>query len=147
VDHICIISIKFGGNWLFTGFQNMFFDTNFLFFVTVTATLDDSRRSSIKILKEDHICILSTWFDCIWFFTGFWNIFLMNFFTNFLFIVTMVAMFDGGCGPQPLFWKNITYVSNLIAIYNCSWFFCWFYPYVLFIDMVAMMVGRQGHRT
>ena len=22
-----------------------------------------------------------------------------------------------------------------------------FYPYVLFIDMVAMMVGRQGHQT
>ena len=22
-----------------------------------------------------------------------------------------------------------------------------FYPYVLFIDMAAMMVGRQGHRT
>jgi hypothetical protein len=58
VDHICIISIKFGGNWHFTGFLNMFFDNNFLFFVTVTATLDDSRRSSIKILKEDHICIL-----------------------------------------------------------------------------------------
>ena len=33
----------------------MFFDNNFLFFVTVTATLDDSRRSSINILKEDHI--------------------------------------------------------------------------------------------
>jgi hypothetical protein len=31
----------------------MFFDNNFLFFVT--ATLDDSRRSSIKILKENHI--------------------------------------------------------------------------------------------
>jgi hypothetical protein len=31
----------------------MFFDNNFLFFVTVTATLDDSQRSSIKILKED----------------------------------------------------------------------------------------------
>jgi hypothetical protein len=46
------------------------FDNNFLFFVTVTATLDDSRRSSIKILKEDHICILSIWFDCIWLFTG-----------------------------------------------------------------------------
>jgi hypothetical protein len=28
-----------------------------------------------------------------------------------------------------------------------SGFFCWFYTYVLFIDMVAMMVGRQGHRT
>jgi hypothetical protein len=26
-------------------------------------------------------------------------------------------MFDGEWGPQPLFWKNITYVSNLIAIY------------------------------
>ena len=37
----------------------MFFDNNFLFFVTMTATLDDSWRSSIKILKEDHICILS----------------------------------------------------------------------------------------
>jgi hypothetical protein len=63
--------IKFGGNWLFTGFLIMFFDNNFLFFVTVTATLDDSRRSSIKILKEDHICILSIWFDCILLFTGF----------------------------------------------------------------------------
>ena len=73
----------------------MFFDNNFLFFVTVTATLDDSRRSSIKILKEDHICILSIWFDCISLFTGFQNNFLMNFFNNFLFIVTMVAMFDG----------------------------------------------------
>jgi hypothetical protein len=71
VDHICIISIKFGGNWIFTGFLNIFSDNNFLFFVTVTATLDDSRRSSIKILKEDHICILSIWFDCIWLFTGF----------------------------------------------------------------------------
>jgi hypothetical protein len=30
------------------------FDNNFLFFVTVTATLDDSRRSSVKIFKEDH---------------------------------------------------------------------------------------------
>jgi hypothetical protein len=30
--------------------------------------LDDSRRSSIKILKEDHICILSIWFDCFWLF-------------------------------------------------------------------------------
>jgi hypothetical protein len=69
----------------------MFFDNNFLFFVTVTATLDDSRRSSITILKEDHICILSIWFDCISLFTGFQN----NFFNNFLFIVTMVAMFDG----------------------------------------------------
>jgi hypothetical protein len=48
----------------------MFFDNNFLFFVTVTVTLDDRRRSSIKILKEDHICILSIWFDCIWLFTG-----------------------------------------------------------------------------
>jgi hypothetical protein len=41
-----------------TGFLpdfKMFFDNNFLFFVTVTATLDDSRRSSIKILKEEHI--------------------------------------------------------------------------------------------
>jgi hypothetical protein len=28
-------------------------------------------------------------------------ILLMNFFTNFLFIVMMVAMFDGGWGPQP----------------------------------------------
>jgi hypothetical protein len=28
-----------------------------------------------------------------------------------------------------------------------NWFFCWFYPYVLFIDMAAMMVVRQGHRT
>jgi hypothetical protein len=37
---------------------NMFFDNHFLFFVTVTAMLDDSRRSSIKILKEDHICLL-----------------------------------------------------------------------------------------
>jgi hypothetical protein len=36
--------------------SHIFFDNNFLFFVTVTATLDDSRRSSIKILKEDHIC-------------------------------------------------------------------------------------------
>jgi hypothetical protein len=61
-----VISIKCGGNLLFTGFQNMFFDNNFLFFVTVTATLDDSRRSSIKILKENHICIISIWFDCIW---------------------------------------------------------------------------------
>jgi hypothetical protein len=26
-------------------------------------------------------------------------------------------------------------------------FFCLFYPYVLFIEMAAMMVGRQGHRT
>ena len=42
-----------------------FVDNNFLFFVTVTATLDDSQRSSIKMLKEDHICILSIWFDCI----------------------------------------------------------------------------------
>jgi hypothetical protein len=25
----------------------------------------------------------------------------MIFFTNFLFIATNVAMFDGGCGPQP----------------------------------------------
>jgi hypothetical protein len=33
----------------------MFFDNNFLFFVTVTATLDDSWRSSIKILKEGKI--------------------------------------------------------------------------------------------
>jgi hypothetical protein len=41
------------------------FDNNFLFFVTVTATLDDSRRSSITILKEDHICILSIWFEYI----------------------------------------------------------------------------------
>ena len=71
VDHICIISIKFGGNWHFTGFLNMFFDNNFLFFVTVTATLDDSRRSSIKILKEDHISIPSIWFDCIRLFTGY----------------------------------------------------------------------------
>jgi hypothetical protein len=38
VDHICIISIQFGGNWLFTGFYNMFFDNNFLFFVTVMMT-------------------------------------------------------------------------------------------------------------
>jgi hypothetical protein len=98
-------------------FLKFFFDNNFLFFVTV-----DSRRSSIKILKEDHICILSIWFDCIWLFTGFQNNFLMNFFTNFLFIVTMVAMFDGGWGPQPYFWKNITYVSNLIAIYSKGFF-------------------------
>jgi hypothetical protein len=79
----------------------MLFDNNFLFFVTVMATLDDSRRSSIKILKEDQICIPSIWFDCIWLFTGYYNNFLMNFFTNFLIIVTMVAMFDGEWGPQP----------------------------------------------
>ena len=46
----------------------------------------------------------------------------MNFFTNFLFLVTMVAMFDGEWGPQPYFWKNITYVSNLIAIYSKGFF-------------------------
>jgi hypothetical protein len=40
----------------------------------------------------------------------------MNFFTSFQLIVSMVAMFDGEWGPQPKFWKNITYVSNLIAI-------------------------------
>ena len=28
-----------------------------------------------------------------------------------------------------------------------SGFFCLFYPYVLFIEMAAMMVGRQGDRT
>jgi hypothetical protein len=43
------------------------------------------------------------------------------------------------------------YVSNLIAIYSKGFFWvflidfvCCFYPYVLFIDMVAMMVGQQG---
>jgi hypothetical protein len=36
-------------------FKIYYFDNNFLFFVTVTVTLDDSRRSSIKILKEDHM--------------------------------------------------------------------------------------------
>ena len=32
VDHVCIISIKFRGNWLYTGFWNMLFDCNYLFF-------------------------------------------------------------------------------------------------------------------
>jgi hypothetical protein len=66
----------------------------------------------------------------------------VNFFKNLL---LWVAMFDGGWGP-PLFWKNITYVSNLIAIYSkaffwifLNWLFCWFHPYVL---MAAMMVGH-----
>jgi hypothetical protein len=38
--------------------------------------------------------------------------FLMNFFTNFLFIVMMVVIFDGGWGPQPYFWKNITWLKT-----------------------------------
>jgi hypothetical protein len=40
-------------------------DNNFLFFVTVTATLDNSRRSSIKILKEDHIWTLIAYEKCL----------------------------------------------------------------------------------
>ena len=77
-----MIQAKIGLNWP-SGFRGedfwkslqtddrRMFDNNFLFFVTVTAMLDDSQRSSITILKEDHICILSIWFDCIWLFTGF----------------------------------------------------------------------------
>ena len=79
----------------------------------------------------------------------------MNCFTNFLFIVTMVAMFDGGMGSSTIILKEYyIYVSNLIAIYSKGFFwiflmdfFADFTLYVLFIDMVAMMVGRLGHRT
>ena len=64
----------------------------------------------------------------------------MNFFTNFLFIVTMVAMFDEGMGSSILILKDYyiymyMYVLNLIAIYSKEFFrilfnlfFCWFYP-------------------
>ena len=81
----------------------------FDFFVTVTATLDDSCRSSIKILKEDHICILSIWLDCIWFFTGL---------------------------------QDITYVSNLIAIYS-KWFF-WIFKFIFLLILPLCSIYRHG---
>jgi hypothetical protein len=37
--------------------------------------------------------------------------------------------------------------SNQMAGFFLMDFFADFTPYVLFIDMVAMMVGRQGHQT
>ena len=67
----------------------------------------------------------------------------MNFFTNFLFIVTMVAMFDGEWGPQPQFWKNITYVSNLIAIYSKG-FFNWFFLLILPLCSIYRHGGHDG---
>ena len=35
-------------------------------------------------------------------------------------------MFVGEWGPQPEYWKNITYVSNLIAIYSLRIFLDFF---------------------
>jgi hypothetical protein len=49
----------------------------------------------------------------------------MNFFTNFLFIVTMVAMFDEGMGSSILILKDYyiymyMYVLNLISMFSLS---------------------------
>ena len=96
----------------------MFFDNNFLFFVTV----DDSGGLQSKFWKKTTYAFLPYGLIAFDTLQDIKNNFLMNFFTNFLFIVTMVAMFDGEWGPQPQFWKNITYVSNLIAIYSKGFF-------------------------
>jgi hypothetical protein len=60
--------------------------------------------------------------------------------------------FFWGMGSSTIILKEYyIYVSNLIAIYSKGFFwiffngfFCWFYHYVLFINMAAKMVGRKG---
>ena len=61
VDHICNISIKFGGNWFFTGFLNMF--------LTIIFWNSDGHVGWKKITYA--FFPSGFWFDCILIFTGF----------------------------------------------------------------------------
>jgi hypothetical protein len=58
-------------------------------------------KLSTIILKGNHKCIIFLKSESNWPFSGFFRIILLKFLANFLSIITVVAMFDGGSGHQP----------------------------------------------
>jgi len=78
-------------------------------------------------------CTIHPKFRNNWPLTGFFRIFLLNFLSNFLFLVMLAAMFDGGWGHQPSFLKgiiNLLFTQTLVAtgpLQDFSEFFYWIF--------------------
>ena len=86
--------------------------------------------SSTIFLKGDHKCIIYPKFSSNWPFTWIFRIFLLNFLSNFLFLVTVAAMFDGRSGHQPYFLKgiiNVLFTQSLVVIDPLQDFLEFFY--------------------
>ena len=106
---------------LYKIFQNFFieFFVKFSIFSNSSSLVWYRLGSSTIILKGDHKCIPYPKFGSNWPFTGFFRIFLLIFLSNFLFLLTVAAMFDIGWGHQPKFLKgiiNVSFTQSLVAI-------------------------------
>ena len=105
--------------------------------------------SSTVNLKVNYKCIIYPNFGSNWPFTKFFRIFLMNFLSNFLFLVTVAGMFDGGWGHQPYFLKRIIHVlftQSLVAIgplQDILEFFDWIVKFSIFSNGVWWRLGSS----
>ena len=124
----------------FTGFYRIFswfFVWCFLFLETVAAMFDGSFVINNNS-KGDHKCIISPKFGSNLSFKRFFRIYLLNFLSNFLFLVTAAAMFDAVRVTNhnsegdykhiisPKFDSN-WHFTGFFWIF--SWIFSWFYTY------------------
>jgi hypothetical protein len=94
-DHNCIISLKFGNNWHFTGFKKK--KCKCSIFNNSGDHVWWWLKLSTIILKGNHKCIIFLKSENNWPFSEF---FYWNFCQIFFFLITVVAMFDGSSGHQ-----------------------------------------------